>query len=138
MIPIKYPISLMPQIWKMKGMSLTKNLLLKLLLFWARKQYVLLVLLLLMECKSVMECKPAINFLMECKTSHLWSTPLLFCLQMLLLQDIILLKLEESVSVFLLYLMYSLTIFSLKSSCSKWTHIRILRMTKATNFRLAN
>ncbi len=86
MVLIMYP----PQIWKMKGMCLTENLILKLLLFWART---------------------GIQFLMECKTLHLWSTLLLFCLQMLLLQDIILLKLEKLVSVSLLCLMCSLPIY---------------------------
>ncbi len=56
----------------------------------------------------------------------------------LLLQDIILLKMEELVSVFLLCLIYSLTIYLSNLSCSKWTHITILRTTKATNIRLVN
>jgi hypothetical protein len=53
---------------KMKGMYLTKNLLLKLLLFWMRLRYLILAILLLMECKA------AIKLLMECKTLHLLST----------------------------------------------------------------
>ena len=55
-----------------------------------------------------------------------------------LLQDIILLKLEGLVSVFFAPFNVFIDYLSLKSSCSKWTHITILRMTKATNFRLVN